>query len=110
MRADALGVGWKLSQYGLFTRDGEQVDDGTEASVAEWLGVSDLLDPKARDVFASPPASAQTVQVTGSKGDVYEVKIEGEKASCSCPGFRFRRSCKHVDQGRERLISGIVNL
>lgn len=36
--------------------------------------------------------------VTGSKGDVYTVTVENNKASCSCSGFRFKRTCRHVKE------------
>jgi len=104
MRSTALGMGWKLSQYGLLTRDGEQVDDGTEQSVASWLGVEELLDPRTRQQFASPLPTAKAVEVIGSKGDVYVVKIDGDRASCTCPGFRFRRACKHVERVKRDIV------
>lgn len=35
-------------------------------------------------------------EFTGSKGDTYVVrKIDGQ-LSCSCPGYRFRGDCKHL--------------
>ena len=35
-------------------------------------------------------------EFTGSKGDTYIVqKIDGQ-LSCSCPGYRFRGDCKHL--------------
>jgi hypothetical protein len=39
----------------------------------------------------------QTWVVAGSKGSSYTVTKEGNKYSCTCPGFSFRRHCKHVD-------------
>ena len=36
-------------------------------------------------------------QVKGSKGNVYTVTERGTEKSCTCPGFTFRRSCKHVN-------------
>jgi hypothetical protein len=31
-------------------------------------------------------------EVVGSKGDTYVVD-----RNCTCPGFRYRRTCKHLD-------------
>jgi hypothetical protein len=39
---------------------------------------------------------AETWKFTGSKGNEYVVqKIDGQ-LSCSCPGYRFRGDCKHL--------------
>jgi hypothetical protein len=38
----------------------------------------------------------EVITVQGSKGNTYIVTKEGGKASCSCPGYNFRRTCKHV--------------
>ena len=35
-------------------------------------------------------------QVEGSKGAVYTVTEEQGRRRCTCPGFQFRRTCKHV--------------
>ena len=41
------------------------------------------------------PAKKQ-YQVTGSKGDIYTVTVEGTHKSCTCIAFQFRRNCKHI--------------
>ena len=35
-------------------------------------------------------------EIPGSKGSVYVVTKESSRYHCSCPGFQFRRSCKHL--------------
>ena len=35
-------------------------------------------------------------QVQGSKGNVYTVTQRGTSKTCTCPGFQFRKDCKHV--------------
>ena len=39
----------------------------------------------------------KTYKIPGSAGNVYTITIsENNSVSCSCPGFMFRRSCKHT--------------
>ena len=36
------------------------------------------------------------VKVSGSKGNIYS--IDTEEKTCSCPGFQFRATCKHITE------------
>jgi hypothetical protein len=39
------------------------------------------------------------IQVAGSNGKVYTiVKSSGGRITCSCPGFTFRNTCKHIKE------------
>lgn len=40
----------------------------------------------------------KTVRVKGSKGDTYVVTIKGGHKTCTCAGFGFRRTCKHIKE------------
>ncbi len=37
-----------------------------------------------------------TYKVPGSSGNVYTLTISKDSKSCSCPGFTYRRNCKHL--------------
>jgi hypothetical protein len=45
-----------------------------------------------------------SVQVDGSKGVDYTVILEDDAASCTCQGFQFRGSCRHIPLAREALL------
>jgi hypothetical protein len=49
---------------------------------------------------AVTPVSTEvkTFTVKGSKGDEYVVTIGHGKANCTCSGFQFRRTCKHIKE------------
>jgi hypothetical protein len=42
------------------------------------------------------PPKPDVITRTGSKGEVYYITNEGPDYHCTCPGFKFRGSCKHV--------------
>jgi len=43
-------------------------------------------------------SNRETITVQGSKGNTYIVTKENGKVSCSCPGYGFRKTCKHVQE------------
>lgn len=50
-------------------------------------------------------SSAAVIEVQGSKGDKYYVKLDDTAAAeCSCTGFKYRGECKHLAIARESLI------
>ena len=52
------------------------------------------LDPNPFAGLDKPKEEPVVVEVKGSKGNSYFVNIE--EKTCTCPGFTFRGSCKHV--------------
>lgn len=44
----------------------------------------------------------KTWNVAGSKGNSYQVSFSNETFSCSCPGYTFRRHCKHIQSIKDR--------
>lgn len=43
-------------------------------------------------------SNREVITVQGSKGNTYVVTKENGKATCTCPGFGFRKTCKHVQE------------
>lgn len=98
MRRDALKQGKHLKQQGLLDDEGTQYDDGTERGVFAALGW-EWIEPKDREKWATPApkiGAKKAVKVLGSKGDTYTLTAQSGKVTCTCPGFTYRRKCKHV--------------
>lgn len=36
--------------------------------------------------------------VEGSRGNTYTITQRGQRKSCTCPGFQFRRHCRHTTE------------
>jgi len=44
-----------------------------------------------------------TWRVKGSKGNYYQVSNINNSWECTCPGFSFRRTCKHILEKKESI-------
>jgi hypothetical protein len=47
------------------------------------------------EAYSWRPVAQTTRIVKGSKGEEYTVTL-GAKPTCTCTGFQFRRTCKHI--------------
>jgi DNA polymerase/3'-5' exonuclease PolX len=99
MRARAQQNGWQLSQYGLTDQSDQRLDDGTEQSIAQRLGYEHALEPATRERWAEPKRITKTATIESSDGSTtYTLTFDGDKVSCTCPGFKYRRRCRHTTQ------------
>jgi hypothetical protein len=59
--------------------------------------IDDVMIYKAR---VDPPQSTniKSWSVQGSKGNTYTVTYNGHVWGCSCPGFGWRRKCRHITE------------
>jgi len=46
-------------------------------------------------------SSEKTFTVEGSRGRTYTVTVAGGRVTCTCPGFGFRRTCKHAQAAQK---------
>ena len=54
----------------------------------------------------TPDASPATWTVEGSKGHQYTVKLLNEGFyTCTCPGYTFRRRCKHIEKIKQSSVA-----
>jgi len=69
----------------------------------EWLSGNIKIDRRGRKfqkvdiaLFDVKEQKSSIIEVKGSKGNSYFVNPEAE--TCTCPGFSFRGSCKHIKE------------
>lgn len=57
-----------------------------------------IVEVNGAEVKFTPPLKVErtVAQVAGSKGDTYTVIKEGSRTSCTCTGYSFRKTCKHL--------------
>jgi hypothetical protein len=72
------------------------------SKILTWNGkkfkyTPDVPKPKRK----AAPAVPKYVKVKGSKGNEYTLTITEDRIACSCPGFGFRHTCKHVNEYKE---------
>ena len=61
------------------------------------LSLANIVEVMGAKVDYTPVKSnREVIAVQGSKGKTYTIIKENGKATCSCPGFGFRKTCKHV--------------
>ena len=72
-----------------------------------WVAIpnSTTFDELAKYMIYDRPASVQVEEsvakewnVTGSKGDVYSISFKNEVYTCNCPGYGYRRRCRHIEK------------
>lgn len=61
----------------------------------------ELVEPNPFDTISSalgiqPTNDVDLVEIQGSKGDIYYLNKTDK--TCTCPGFTFRGTCKHVKE------------
>ena len=60
------------------------------------LSLANIVEVMGAKVDYVPVKSnREVITVQGSKGKTYTIIKENGKVSCSCPGYSFRKSCKH---------------
>jgi len=77
-----------------------------------WLVVNDdikLSDVRKHLIYIAPKTTVikkknETFIIPNSKGTgTYKVILNNGNLTCSCPGFGFRRSCRHIKEIKEQL-------
>ena len=70
----------------------------TVQQLQAWANARVAADLLERSKKPTPIKSMPlgTFESSSSKGLLYKVYSHGESIQCNCPGFTFRRNCKHL--------------
>jgi hypothetical protein len=77
--------------------DDSLVISGNDIISYRVLKKKDIVSMDGKSIEVKPTLeTTQTWRVAGSKGAEYVVTHDHGRWSCTCPGFGFRRDCKHI--------------
>jgi hypothetical protein len=77
----------------------------------------DVTPDDTQVIWVRLPENRETVafkgeaqyEIPGSKGLPYTVTLNRGQWTCSCPGFGFRRRCRHVDEAKIMHTKNVNN-
>lgn len=78
--------------------------DNVPNRVVSFSSIRQVVKLNSKGTVAEQP-QIPTWTIAGSKGSVYNVKLDGRKYSCTCPGFQFRNHCRHVEEIRNQKVA-----
>ena len=59
-----------------------------------------------QSLSASKDSEQRTISIKGSTGSLYEVQVGGSRgSSCSCKGYQFRGSCRHITEAESQVAA-----
>ena len=59
-----------------------------------------------QSLSASKDSEQRRVSIKGSTGSLYEVQVGGGRgSSCSCKGYQFRGSCRHITEAESQIAA-----
>ena len=67
-------------------------------SVITLSNVVDIRDANGRELKFTTDSSVKVWSVAGSKGNKYTVTREDGEYRCTCPGFFYRKNCRHITE------------
>ena len=85
-------MGGSLSYYDRIDGHGNYEPMKSVEQLREWA------NSKVQEYESNRPTmpSVITYKVPGSNNNIYTLTVANNIPSCSCPGFTYRRNCKHL--------------
>lgn len=103
-RSIAKRAGYVLEPDGFFTERGVRLEVGSEEEIYRTLNMI-WLQADARGPFGSVLGEETEVRhIPSSSGrETYTVRVRGRNGHCTCKGFKYSKTCKHVRGLRAEL-------
>ena len=76
-----------------------EVPEGTTLADVQW-------NPTHEPEKGASTAPNKIFEVEGSKGNMYTVKCNDGEWTCTCPGYGFRRRCRHINEKKVKNFKG----
>lgn len=68
-----------------------------------WIPIEDNITFKNVNHVNPFKANSKVFTVQGSGQNIYNITLRGNVLSCDCPAGKFRGTCKHINQMKEKL-------
>lgn len=96
-----VGATPTMNITGKLTKTPKWCSPETVALIRDVDGEMSVIDPKLiikidGKKFSVVKPKVNTWNVAGSKGSTYVVTETNGQYTCTCTGFQFRKSCKHL--------------
>ena len=85
-------MGGHLNRYDRLTSHGNYEPMKSVEQLREWAN-SKVQEYESNRIKMP---TVITYKVPGSNNNVYTLTVSKDSKSCSCPGFTYRRNCKHL--------------
>ena len=76
-------------------------------SGSNWVSVPNGTSLKNIKWVNTTPKKEKEINfwdVLGSSGNVYKVQWNGSFYSCTCPGYTYRRTCRHIKETSDSFV------
>ncbi len=93
-------AGWKTAHAVGATGTGVASDPATVQSLRRALEA-------LAEVLAGGRARRYRVKSSSNPKAHYEISVDGEDVTCSCPGFEYRGQCRHARDVKNAIVKGL---
>ena len=93
-----------IAMQEVYTQRNSEISTGQifspEGVPSYIVNLREWANSRVRDYEKNRPKlpHIKTYKVPGSTGITYTITISEKMINCSCPGFTYRRKCRHIEK------------